>query len=123
MITYLTIGTNDLAKATAFFDQLFAELSAKRAYQTDRLVAWQFGDKAPLLIVNEPFDEAPATVGNGSMVALQADSPEMVDQMHALALSLGATDDGAPGYRGQQFYGGYFRDLDGNKFNFHHIRF
>jgi len=123
MITYLTIGTNNLAQATEFFDQLFAELCAKRAYQTDRLVAWQFGDKAPLLIVNEPFDKQAATVGNGSMVALQADSPAMVDRMHMLALSLGATDDGAPGYRGKQFYGGYFRDLDGNKFNFHYTRY
>lgn len=121
MITYLTIGTNDLAKATSFFDPLFAEWSAKRAYQTDRLVAWQFGDKAPLLIVNEPFDKQPATVGNGTMVALQAESPARVDQLHALALSLGATDEGAPGYRGKQFYGAYFRDLDGNKFNVHVI--
>ncbi|MGN6149257.1 MAG: VOC family protein, partial [Rhizomicrobium sp.] len=31
------------------------------------------------------------------------------------ALSLGATDEGAPGLRGDTFYGAYFRDLDGNK--------
>jgi hypothetical protein len=36
--------------------------------------------------------------------------------MHAKALALGAPDEGAPGPRGGGgFYGGYFRDPDGNK--------
>ena len=33
------------------------------------------------------------------------------------ALSLGGTDEGAPGPRGKTFYCGYVRDLDGNKLN------
>ena len=52
------------------------------------------------------------------MVALAADSPEQVDRLHAKALELGATDEGAPGPRGDGgFYAGYFRDPDGNKLN------
>jgi predicted lactoylglutathione lyase len=50
------------------------------------------------------------------MFALAASSREMVDKVHAKALSLGSKDEGAPGDRGNGFYGAYFRDLDGNKF-------
>jgi predicted lactoylglutathione lyase len=64
-----------------------------------------------------PFDGRAATPGNGTMVALAADSTEGVDRVHRKAMSLGAKDEGAPGPRGQGFYAGYFRDLDGNKLN------
>lgn len=52
------------------------------------------------------------------MVALAAQSRSQVDELHALALSLGGVDEGPPGWRGDEsdaFYGAYFRDLDGNK--------
>jgi predicted lactoylglutathione lyase len=39
-----------------------------------------------------------------------------VKKVHAKALSLGGKDEGGPGPRGENFYGAYFRDLDGNKF-------
>jgi predicted lactoylglutathione lyase len=51
------------------------------------------------------------------MVALQATDQAQVDRIYHLALSLGAKDEGAPGPRGEGFYAGYFRDLDGNKLN------
>jgi len=68
--------------------------------------------------VTLPFDKKPASVGNGVMVALGVESPAQVDALHRKALQLGATDEGAPGPRGEGFYAGYFRDLDGNKLNF-----
>jgi predicted lactoylglutathione lyase len=71
-----------------------------------------------MLMVFTPYDEQPASVGNGVMVALQAADPATVDRLHAKAIELGATSDGDPGPRGGGFYGGYFRDLDGNKLNF-----
>jgi predicted lactoylglutathione lyase len=49
------------------------------------------------------------------MLALRFDSTEAVDKFHAKALSLGGTDEGAPGERGPKMYFSYFRDLDGNK--------
>jgi predicted lactoylglutathione lyase len=53
------------------------------------------------------------------MVALVLKERSQVDALHAKALALGGTDEGAPGVRGaegpQAFYGAYFRDLDGNK--------
>jgi predicted lactoylglutathione lyase len=51
------------------------------------------------------------------MVALECKDRAQVDRVHALAMSLGAKDEGAPGSRGEGFYAGYFRDPDGNKLN------
>jgi predicted lactoylglutathione lyase len=45
------------------------------------------------------------------------DSPAKVDRLHAKALSLGGSDEGAPGDRGGGFYAGYFRDPEGHKLN------
>jgi predicted lactoylglutathione lyase len=62
-----------------------------------------------------PYDEQPATGGNGTMIGLHADTDEQVDRIHAHALANGGSDEGPPGPRGEQFYGAYFRDPDGNK--------
>ena len=70
-----------------------------------------------MLAVTLPFDQQPATVGNGVMVALHVDSKAKVDAMYKKALELGAKDEGPAGARGDGFYAGYFRDLDGNKLN------
>lgn len=118
MIGYLTIGTNDLERATKFYELLLDGMGAKKAFQTDSLSAWSFGEGTTLLTVTKPFDGNSASVGNGVMVALSAESPESVDKLHAKALDLGATNEGEPGFRGKGFYGAYFRDLDGNKLNF-----
>jgi catechol 2,3-dioxygenase-like lactoylglutathione lyase family enzyme len=118
MINYITLGTNNLDRAIKFYDELLALVGGKRALTTDRSAGWVGPKGAPMLMVMKPFDGKPATVGNGSMVALSADSPEQVAQLHAKALALGGTDEGAPGPRGEgAFHCGYFRDLDGNKFN------
>ena len=63
------------------------------------------GPAKPMVAITKPFDKQAATAGNGTMVAAAVDSRAKVDEMHAKALSLG----------GQEFYGAYFRDLDGNK--------
>jgi predicted lactoylglutathione lyase len=117
MIGYVTLGTNDLARAARFYDALLAELGAKRAMQMDTFIAWAAAPNTPMVSVIKPFDGKPATVGNGVMVALAASSKAQVDAIHRKALELGGKDEGAPGPRGDGFYAGYFRDLDGNKLN------
>ncbi len=118
MIGYVTLGTNDLERAAKFYDALLDVLSAKRMMEEPTFIAWATTQEAPSIAVTKPFDEQSATVGNGVMVALSADSPEQVNAIHAKAIELGATDEGAPGPRGEGgFYAGYFRDPDGNKLN------
>jgi catechol 2,3-dioxygenase-like lactoylglutathione lyase family enzyme len=117
MIGYVTLGTNNYDEAARFYDDLFAVLGAARIIESDRFIAWGTGMKSPAVSIAKPYDGNPATVGNGVMVALAMDSPDKVDALHAKALELGGTDEGAPGPRGEQFYAAYFRDLDGNKLN------
>ncbi len=115
MIGYVTLGTNDLARAAAFYDELLKEVGARRLWEFPRGIAWGAAEDKPSLCIMTPFDGRPASVGNGVMVALAATSREQVGRVHARALALGGTDEGAVGQRGDGFYAGYFRDLDGNK--------
>jgi catechol 2,3-dioxygenase-like lactoylglutathione lyase family enzyme len=118
MIGYVTVGTNNLERAQSFYDAVLGEIGAKRSWNNERMSGWSTAPRAPSLVVAKPYDEKTASVGNGTMVALSVGSPDDVKKVHAKALALGAKDEGAPGFRGGDnsgFYGGYFRDLDGNK--------
>ncbi len=115
MIGYVTLGTNNIEQAAHFYDELLALQGAKRAMQNDRLIAWGNAPGAPIVCVIKPFNGNAATPGNGNMTSLFVADTAQVDKLHAKALALGAQDEGAPGPRGDGFYGAYFRDLDGNK--------
>ena len=118
MLAYATLGTQDLARAAVFYDAVLAELGAKRMMEEpDYFIAWDTGNGGAGLGITYPFDKHPASVGNGTMVALNAADREQVDRVYAKAIELGATDEGAPGQRYPGFYAAYFRDLDGNKLN------
>lgn len=117
MIGYITLGTNDLEQAAAFYDALFSEIGANRVMTDERMLGWSTDPSATMFSVIEPYDKQEATFGNGTMIALNVATPENVERFYAKALELGATDEGHPHDRGSSmgFYGGYFRDLDGNK--------
>jgi catechol 2,3-dioxygenase-like lactoylglutathione lyase family enzyme len=117
MIGYVTLGTNNFEQAAKFYDELLAEVGAKRFMEMETFIAWSNDPGAPGLSIIKPNDGNAATVGNGVMVALVVDSNEKVDSIHKKALELGAKDEGPTGFRGDNFYAGYFRDLDGNKLN------
>ena len=116
---YVTLGTNDLDAAARFYEQLFKSIGVKRLREIPNHIVY-FGDESGTeLAVIIPADGKPATPGNGTMVALRIDSQEKIRELHALAIELGGTDEGAPGPRGTgTFWGAYFRDLDGNKLVF-----
>ncbi|MEM1397371.1 MAG: VOC family protein [Pseudomonadota bacterium] len=117
MIGYVTLGTNDMDKATKFYDALLSTLGAKRQMEGDTFVAWGVSIDQPGIGVIKPHDGNAATVGNGTMVALACADPSMVDMVYNKAIELGATCEGPNGPRGDGFYAGYFRDPDGNKLN------
>ena len=118
MIGYVTLGTNDIQASAKFYDELLAEIGAKRMMELDSFIAWAVDPKQNAISIAKPFNGEPASVGNGVMVAFAVESPAQVDALYKKALELGATDEGAAGPRGDNFYAGYFRDLDGNKLNF-----
>jgi len=119
MIGYVCLGTNDLPRAAKFYDALLQEVGAKRFMEFETFIAWRIAKDKPGLALTRPFDGRQATVGNGVMVAFDAGTPARVDALYRKAMSLGATDEGPAGPRGDDFYAGYFRDPDGNKLSFY----
>ena len=118
MIGYVTLGTNDLPRAAAFYDAIAKHFGVGRMMEFETFIAWGEMGGAPGIAATKPFDEQPASVGNGTMVALQVDGPDKVQAVYDTAIAQGGSDEGAPGPRGDDgFYAGYFRDPDGNKLN------
>lgn len=117
MIGYATLGCNDLDKGGVFYDALLGAIGGQRFMTNERMIMWGKTPGQGMLAICTPYDEKAATVGNGVMIAINVESQENVNKVYAKALELGGTDEGEPGPRGEAstFYGGYFRDLDGNK--------
>lgn len=120
MLSHVTIAVRDVETALAFWRPLMARLGNVEAFTApgDRAAAFRHPDHfRPLFFVSRPF-EGDAAPGNGPMVAFMAPDRAAVREVHAMALEAGAIDEGAPGPRPQyhpNYYGGYFRDPDGNK--------
>lgn len=111
---YVCLGTNDFPRALAFYDAFFGAMGGRRWMKTPggELYALESG---AAVMITRPYDRGSAHPGNGTMLALRLSEPEEVARFHALALSLGATDEGAPGPRGDWGDFAYLRDPDGNK--------
>lgn len=116
MLSYATIGSNDLETSVPFFTELLGTQGVAKMFDHPRGGAAFGKDGKMVLGVLTPFDRNAASAGNGAMIAFDMPSREAVDAFHAKALALGATCEGAPGERGPGFYMAYFRDLEGNKF-------
>lgn len=118
MLGYVTLGTNDLPRAAAFYDAIAKVMGVGRMMDFDTFIAWGEMGGAPGIAATKPFDGEKATVGNGTMAALAVDTTDKVQAVYDAALANGGSDEGAPGPRGDDgFYAGYFRDPDGNKLN------
>ncbi|MEQ1489361.1 MAG: VOC family protein [Terricaulis sp.] len=117
MIGYVTLGTNDLPRAAAFYDKIAGALGVSRMMENDSFIAWGTPGGGAGIGLTKPFDGNAANVGNGVMVALECKDRAQVDEIYNLAISLGAKCEGPAGERWPGFYAGYFRDPDGNKLN------
>lgn len=111
-MNYFVVGTNDMDAAKAFYDALFDGTGLQSFSPSDRMTYWMGEDFAFATAI--PFDTQPATIGNGTMVGFCVGPQAEVERMHALAIQLGGTCEGAPNQRGPKF-SAYVRDLDGNK--------
>ena len=117
MFLYITLGTNDLNRARAFYDAVMPILGLIRRAEDANEVGYGPPEGRIRFWVTRPYDQKPATVGNGTMPAFEAASRAAVDAFHMQALANGGTDEGTPGLRpfGPYFYACYVRDPDGNK--------
>ena len=116
MLGYVTLGTNDFEKSKTFYDTVLAGMGMARTTTFETMQFYGTKERPLAVAVCLPYDDSrPASAGNGTMVALEASSREMVDAVYQIALAAGAPDEGEPGLRDESFYGAYFRDPDGNK--------
>jgi catechol 2,3-dioxygenase-like lactoylglutathione lyase family enzyme len=116
IFTHVAVGTNDLAKARAFYDAVLAPLGYKRLMELgENGSGW--GESAPEFFVLKPANGQPATFANGGTISFAAPHRAAVASFHRAALAAGGKDEGAVGPRTftPHAYAGYVRDLDGNK--------
>ena len=114
-LSYMTVGSRDLDRAMAFYDELLGSIGMSKVFDHPRGGRLYGGKGVGMFGVLKPFDGEEACVGNGSMGGFSFETTEEVDAFHAKALELGGTDEGQPGPRLPKTYFAYFRDLDGNK--------
>src|ERR1700751_1180 len=116
IVTNVTVDTNDLAKARAFYDAVLTPLGYKRLNDLgDNGSIW--GQSDPEFFVLKPANGQPATFANGGAISFFAPRRAAVAAFHKAALAAGGKDEGAVGPRSchPHAYGAYVRDLDGNK--------
>jgi catechol 2,3-dioxygenase-like lactoylglutathione lyase family enzyme len=121
MIGYVTVGADDLVGAKRFYSAFLPALGYTLHEGPEGLsyaLSAPSGGQLPEFYVKPPFDGGRASVGNGVMIAFQAQNQQQVRVLHGAALDAGGTDEGQPGFRaayGPNFYVGYLRDPQGNK--------
>ena len=116
MLSHVSLGTNDAARAAAFYDPVLAVLGIRRLGERDGSL--DYGTSTMFFSLEKPTDGRPASVGNGVHIAFMADGRAMVDEFYRAALANGGSDAGPPGLRPEydaHYYGAFVRDPDGNK--------
>ena len=116
ILSHVSVGTNDFARAAAFYDAVLATLGARRMMEHPGAIG--YGKRYPEFWVQTPHNGRKAAKANGSHFGFMAASKAAVDAFHAAALGAGAKDDGKPGPRpdyGEPYYGCFVRDPDGHK--------
>ena len=117
MISHVSLGTNDIDRARAFYDAVLGTIGLKQVMSFEGAVA--YGGEFPEFWVQKPVDETrPAAAGNGTHIAFHAKSRSDVRAFYEAALVAGAADAGAPGSRpqyGDKYYGAFVIDPDGHK--------
>jgi len=122
MLSHLSFGVSDLARAAAFYDKALAPLGYVRVFANDRAVG--FGDPGSedgLALFSKP--NSAAGPGPGFHLAFKAPSREAVDAFHSAAMLAGGKDEGAPGPRpqyGPTYYAAFVTDIDGYKLEAHY---
>ena len=117
VLHHVSLGSNDMHRALKFYDAVLATLGFRRVLDFEPF-AVGYGDQLPEFWVQEPHDKKAATIGNGVHIAFIATSKAQVQAFYDAALAHGGTGDGLPGKRpdyGEDYYGAFVRDPDGNK--------
>ena len=116
MIGFVMVGTNNLDKATKFYDTLLNTIELQRVVTNEKYAGYASKEKPDEVefYVTKPVNKEKATFGNGTQISFLVKSKDLVNNFYNTGIKLGGKDEGAPGVRSGDYYC-YFRDLDGNK--------
>jgi catechol 2,3-dioxygenase-like lactoylglutathione lyase family enzyme len=116
MLSHLSLGVQDLARATAFYIRALAPLGYVCVWSNPRGSGFgEPGGEDRLALFAKSGARAP---GDGFHLCFVAPTRESVDAFHAAAIAGGATDIGAPGLRphySPTYYAAFVIDPDGHK--------
>ena len=116
MIGFVMVGTNNLDKATKFYDTLLNIIELQRVVTNEKYAGYASKEKPDEVefYVTKPVNKEKATFGNGTQISFLVKSKDLVNNFYNTGIKLGGKDEGAPGIRSGDYYC-YFRDLDENK--------
>ena len=116
MIGFVMVGTNNLDKATKFYDTLLNAIELQRVVTNEKYAGYASKEKPDEVefYVTKPVNKEKATFGNGTQISFLVKSKNLVNNFYNTGIKLGGKDEGAPGIRSGDYYC-YFRDLDENK--------
>jgi len=109
MFDHVTIRVSDRDASERFYETVLHTLGIEETYSDDWLVEWDDFSLSPV------ESEKPAT--HGLHIGFVAPSRAHVDEFWRVGTEAGFRDDGAPGPRpeyGDDYYGGFLLDPDGN---------
>ena len=86
VFTHVTVGTNNLTKARAFYDATLKEIGLKRVADLDEAGSIWGVDKPSFFVLN-PANGNPASIGNGVTVSFEAPNRSAVHAFHTAALA------------------------------------
>ena len=116
MIGFVMVGTNNLDKATKFYDTLLDVIELERVVTNEKYTGYASIKKLDEVefYVTNPVNNEIANFGNGTQISFLVNSKDLVNNFYNTGIKLGGKDEGAPGIRSGDYYC-YVRDLDGNK--------
>jgi catechol 2,3-dioxygenase-like lactoylglutathione lyase family enzyme len=114
MISHVSLGVKDLAKARRFYDAALEPLGYKCLHEFPEALG--YGATAAELWVMAAQRPVPADEASGLHFCLDAKRRKDVDAFHAAAIKAGGRDHGKPGLRpdyGENYYAAFVVDPDG----------
>lgn len=113
MIAHTSVSISNYEKSKELYTKMLAPLGYVLGMDLPDYKAAGFSQGARMDFWIGEGEKEPS----GVHVAFAAENQEQVDAFHAAALSAGAADNGAPGYRAEYspgYYGAFVHDQDGN---------
>jgi len=114
MISHVSIGVSDVAKAGQFYDAALGALGYKRLYDSAEAIG--YGGDGPKFWLMKAARPVPADPASGLHFCFDADKRSDVDSFHAAGLKAGGKDNGKPGPRpdyGDKYYAAFIIDPEG----------